>query len=252
MTKFQVNNSYIKNIINVSDKEITNCLCTIHINNERDIKIPLLVALSTFENISLTLNSDITSNEFNLDIDFTTDTTNTSNSAEIQNNNNDATIRNTFYDKFTEILYGREVTLTTEEINILAKIGRIANNDSFIIPYNDKLKKLEETLSLSNVFDIVSMKLEYCDKFNAEEYRNEIALISSNFETQKDKIIDISRDKRYKSFIHSIVQDSHLQLEDEDSLLEFILQLCSISYEYETLFDSVFLEYCSIEYRISS
>ena len=140
MTTFHVNNNYIKNILNIGNKQITNCPCKVHINNERDIEIPLLVALSTFQSFQQILDIDPTIHEFNIDIDFCLD----------EENNQSDSIRNTFYDKFTEILYGLEVTLNSEEIIMLAKIGKFAHNDYFIAPYQAKLKTLEETLSLSN------------------------------------------------------------------------------------------------------
>ena len=52
---------------------------------------------------------------------------------------------------------------------------------------------------------------------------------------------------KYEQIIESIIQNENLLLKSEDELLLFILKLCEIDYQFEILFEYVFLEYCSTE-----
>ena len=223
--KFQIDSSFYANVVSVCDKELTNCPCKVRIN-ENEIEVPLLLALTSFSCLTNEINSDITQREFSIDVDF--------------NQRPD----NTFFDTLVSILYGRSVSLRPEDVINLGFLGERVNNRYFLTPYEEQLRTLESTLSLDNCFDLLSKKHTF--HIDTSQCTKEITLISENFESQKTKLIDISKDVTYISIISSILSSSSLKLEDEDSLLEFVLSLCSIDREYESLFEHVHLEYCSV------
>ena len=223
----RIKSSFFTNILSVGDKEITNCPCTIHINNEHEIEMPLLVALSSFASVSRDLMSDATLRDFNIIVDFTNE------------------VSSAFYTKFTKILEGYEVTLSEDEVVNLAQIGVIANNHYFIEPLEAQFQSIERTLTLDNVFTLLSQKRKFGIK--AENCTIEISLIAKNFETEKEKIRKLAEDVTFVDIIVNIISNEHLQLKNEDSLLRFVIELCSIDATYEALFQYVWLEYCSID-----
>ena len=67
MTQFKIVSPFFDNISLISQHEITNRICTIHINSKKEIKIPLLIAASFSKTISqmLTVDSLMTDFGFN-------------------------------------------------------------------------------------------------------------------------------------------------------------------------------------------
>ena len=227
MTNFRIKSSFFTNILSVGVKDITNCQCTVHINNEYEMEMPLLVALSSFESVSRDLMSDITLRDFNIVVDFTTK------------------VSDTFYAKLAKILHGYDVTLNEDEIINLAQFGISTNNHYFIEPYETQIKSIENALTLDNVFTLLSQKHKF--SFSPENCTTEISLIAKNFETVKGKIKKLAEDATFIDIIGNIVSSESLRLKNEDSLLRFVIELCSINTTYETLFRYVWLEYCSID-----
>ena len=224
--QFQIDSNFYYNIVNVCDKEITNCMCKIHIN-ENEIEVPLILALSSLTCLTTEIMSDITLKEFTINIDFKYKPD------------------NTFFDKLVDLLYSRKVSLTEEEVVNLACFGESVNNRYFLIPYEEHVKSLEDTLSINNCFELLHKKHEF--HLEVSKCNKEIELIASNFESQKDNLISISKDVTYLSVISAILSNDNLKLQNEDSLLKFVLKLCTIDREYETLFEQVFIEYCNVE-----
>ena len=227
MINFRINSSFFTNILSIGDKEITNCQCTIHINNEYEIELPLLVALSCFESVSRDIMSDVTLRDFNVIVDFA-------------NNVDD-----TFYAKLTKILHGYDVTLNDDEIINLAQIGVSVNNHYFIEPLETQFKSIEQTLSVNNVFTLLSQKHKY--GIQTDKCGSEICLLAKNFETEKENIKKLAEDVTYIDIIGNILSNENIKLKNEDSLLNFVLELCSIDTIYEKLFSYVWLEYCNID-----
>ena len=64
MANFKFVSPFFENIYSVSKQEITNRICTIHINNNKEIKIPLLVAVSFSSLISQMLTNDSLMTDF--------------------------------------------------------------------------------------------------------------------------------------------------------------------------------------------
>ena len=224
--QFQIDSNFYYNVVNVCDKEITNCPCKIHIN-ENEIEVPLILALSSLTCLTSEIMSDVTLKEFTINIDFKYKPD------------------NTFFDKLVDLLYSRKVSLTEEEVVNLACFGEGVNNRYFLIPYEEHVKSLEDTLTINNCFELLHKKHEF--HLEVCKCTKEIELISSNFESQKDNIISISKDITYLPVISAILANENLKLQNEDSLLKFVLKLCTIDREYETLFEYVFIEYCNVE-----
>ena len=196
------------------DKELTNSPCKVHIN-EHEIEVPLILALSCFSCLTNEINIDATQRDFSIDVDFK------------------HPIDHTFIDKLVDILYMRSVTLNTDEVINLAIFGERVNNRYFLLPYEEQVRSLESTLSLDNCFDIILKKHDF--HIDASSCSKEVTLISENFESQKSKLTSIASDITYIPIILSVITSESLKLENEDSLLDFVLSLCSIDREYESL-----------------
>ena len=222
--EFQIDSNFYKNIVNVCDKELTNSPCKVHIN-EHEIEVPLILALSCFSCLTNEINIDATQRDFSIDVDFK------------------HPIDHTFIDKLVDILYMRSVTLNTDEVINLAIFGERVNNHYFLLPYEEQVRSLESTLSLDNCFDLLRKKHDF--HIDVSSCSKEVTLISENFESQKSKLASIASDVTYIPIILSVITSESLKLENEDSLLDFVLNLCSIDREYESLFEHILLEYCS-------
>ena len=222
--EFQIDSNFYKNIINVCDKELTNSPCKVHIN-EHEIEVPLILALSCFSCLTNEINIDATQRDFSIDVDFK------------------HPIDGTFINKLVDIVYMRSVTLNADEVVSLACFGERVNNRYFLLPYEEQVRKLESSLSLDNCFDLLRKKHEF--HFDVSMCSKEVTLISENFESQKTNLLSIASDVTYIPFIASVLTCDSLKLENEDSLLNFVLSLCSRDREYESLLEHVLLEYCS-------
>ena len=226
MTKFKFASSFYDNIYTISQQEITNKICTIHINNSKEIKIPLLVAVSFSSLISQMLINDSLMTEFYVE-DHSLD--------DIQDN---------IIDKLIELLNLKEIQLENEEISQLAKLGKVLGSKELIQPYLNKIKEYEQNLNDENVISLIKQKHSF--DIPIEEFNSEVLFISSKFSNFVDQLIDLSKDIKYYNVIESIVKNENLQLQTENELLSFILKLSEQDNIYELLFQYVWLEYCSI------
>ena len=228
--EFQIDSSFYENIVSVCDKDLTNCPCTVRIN-DHDIEVPLLLALSCFSCLTNDINIDVTQRNFNIDVDF-------------KHRPDD-----TFFSVLVDILYKRRVSLRSEDVVNLSCLGSRVGNRYFSLPLESELSRLESSLSVDNCIDLLVRKHELFH--DVHQYNNEISLLSSHFESQKTRLCSIASDVTLLPVISSILSSDSLKLTDEDSLLDFVLLLCSIDREYESLFEHVRLEYCSST-RVSS
>ena len=225
-TEFELPNysNFYANIVNISSQNFSNCLCKIHIN-EYEMELPIILAISCFTNITQEMMSDPMLQEFNIKVDFKYE------------------IDETFIYKILSLIYNHRVTLNTEEVVNLACLGESIDNRCFMIPYEKYAEELESSLSVDNCIELLSWKHRF--HFDIQKCSKEITLIASNFDKLKQNIISIANDIKYLPVIHEILQSQNLKLENEDSLLNFILALCDINREYEYLFENLCLEYCT-------
>ena len=228
MTSIIINSPIFENIYMISDQNISNRICTIHIN-KKEIQIPLLIGISISSLISKQLLSDISMTDFYI------------NDPLFDN------ITDDFLIKIKKLLNHEEIQLENEdEIEQIAIFGKIIGNQKFLKPFYKQLKKYEENINEENVISLIKQKLLFNLPFS--ELQTEISFISSNFPKFIDKLIELGNDIKYQDVITSIIQNENLKLNTEDELLAFIIKLCQEdSKVYELLFEYVWLEYCSID-----
>ena len=227
MTNFKFVSPFFKNIYSISKHEIANRICTIHINNSKEIEIPLLVAVSFSSLISQTLSTDLLMTDFYVEDPLLDD------------------IQDGLIDKVTELLNLKEIKLENEEILQIAQLGKVLGNDELIKPYLSLVKEYEKNINEENVISLIKQKYSFGIPIN--EINSEVSFISTKFSKFVDQLIELANDMKYFYIIESIVKHKNLTLKTEDELLIFILKLCEQNNEYELLFENVLLEYCSIE-----
>ena len=227
MTNFKFVSPFFENIYSVSKQEITNRICTIHINNNKEIKIPLLVAVSFSSLISQMLTNDSLMTDFYIEDPSLND------------------IQDSVIDKLIELLNLNEIQIENEEIQQFGKLGKFLGNKELIQIYLNFVKENEQNMNEENVIPLIQQK--YSFGIPIEEFNSEFSFVSSKFTKFVDQLIELGKDIKYYNIIESIVKHENLLLETEDELLLFILKLCEENNEYELLFENVLLEYCSTE-----
>ena len=227
MTNFKLDSPYFGNIYSISQHEILNKICTVHINNKNEIQIPLLIAVSFSSLISQLLLIDPLTTDFYIE-DHSLDN-----------------IQENIYDKLKILLNMKDIQLEDEEINQIAKVGKVLENDELVALFNNKIKTYEQNMNEENVISLVEQKISFDQPI--EDFSSEIAFISSNFSIFIDKLAELGKDDKYDNLIEIIVRNEHLLLHSEDELLLFIISLCEDNNIYEILFEYVMLEYCSVE-----
>ena len=227
MSNFKISSPYFENISSISQREITNTKCTIHINNKKEIEIPLLVAVSFSNLISQMLLNDPLMTDFYVE------------DSSLDN------IKDDIYAKFNKILNLQEIHLDNEEKAQMAILGKVLGNNELYTPFVELIKEYEQNLNEDNVIPLIQQKISF--NFPIEELNNELLYIASNFSKFVDKLIDLGSDVKHQNIIECIVKHENIKMDTEDQLLIFVISLCKQNSIYEILFQYVWLEHCSIE-----
>ena len=223
MTKFLINSPFYSNISLLHNREITNRICRLKINEFESFEIPLFQLISTSSYFLQQLHFDLTLSDFHLDVPFHSEVT------------------NEFINKIQKALNLEEIQLENDdEIINFSIFGKTINNKDFLLPLS---KILNVYISQKNVMKLIRIKLALGYQFSADD--DEIIFVSKNFSELKEEIIKIAENTEYDQIIELIVQNRYLKLENEDELLTFLLKICKTNNCYEYLFESVWLEYCS-------
>ena len=226
MKTFQINSQIYSNIYLLSQQEFVNSICTIHINKIKTIKLPLILAIASSSLISQQLHSDITQREFYL--------------------NSSISIDNSLYNKIEDALKMKEIQLENEnEIYKFAKFGQEIGNDQFMLPFNKYCEEAEEICDKNIYIDILKHKISL--KTPILECSKEINFIAKYFLDLENKLYELGKDINNLEIIQEIIKSDSLVLESEDNLLNFVLKLCGFNKAYESLFEYVWLEYCSVD-----
>ena len=225
--KFQFVNDSYENFSILGTNEITNCMCSIHINNEYVINLTLFQAICLSKKVAEDLLNDLTKTDFYFDINF------------------NGIINNDFIQKIHDVILMKEISLeNSQEILNFALFGKSTKNNSFIKPYTEEINKLQEDINQDNVYHILEHKIYFSNQqFQCDK---EISFLAKHFSEQKEKLIQLSENQAYLIIIESIITHKELTLINEDELLEFVLKLSQNNSQYESLFEHVFLEYCSV------
>ena len=227
MSNFKIRSTYFENIYSISQREITNKTCTIHINNNKEIEIPLLVAVSFSTLISQMLLSDPLMTDFYVE------------DSSLDN------VKDDIYNKFEDLLNLKEIQLDSEERAQIAILGKVLENNELLAPFLELMKEYEQNLNEDNVISLIQQKMAF--NIPIDELNNEISYIASNFSNFVDKLIDLGNDIKYSNIIECVVKHENIQMDSEDDLLLFVISLCKHNHEYERLFEYIWLEYCSVE-----
>ena len=227
MANLRIISPFFENIYSISQQEITNKICTIHINNNKEIQIPLLVAVSFSSLMSQMVLTEPLMTDFYVKDPSLDD------------------IQDNAIDKLIDLLNLKEIQLENEEINQFGKLGKILGNKELMQPFLNLIKEYEQNMNEENVITLIEQKRSF--GIPIEEFKLEVSFASSNITKIFDQLIELGKDMKYYDIIESIVKHENLLLETEDELLLFILKLCEQNNEYELLFENVWLEYCSTE-----
>ena len=202
---------------------------SIIINNEVEIKIPVVVAASISSKISEIIENDPTSSK----LPITLNECSSESLGKIKK----------------VVLKNENVELDKEEdINAFASFGLAIGNDDFISPLNKKLSKEMSSMTNDNVVSILKTK----KVFSIKDTKEETKFIAKNFNdiTCREDFLLFAKNSDNIDVIEEIVSSNDLSMENEDNLLSFILSLCKSAKEkeeYFTLFSHLFLEYCSVQ-----
>ena len=225
--EFQISSDIYKNILVLA--KIVDSECTIKINNREKIQTSLVLACAIFTKISNLLSSDSTTKEFNINVQFIND------------------VDEAFYEKIENVLNMEKITFEDDvEIRNFAKLGISLGCDMFLNPLRQLFKKKESKLTIENTLSLIKEKVTF--NMKPSEYQHEIQMIAEKFEDQMENLIEFAKerdDNLYFDFFSSLLEREHLELTNEDQLVDLILQLIEINNAYGSLLKSVCLEYCS-------
>jgi hypothetical protein len=229
LSSFSLSNlkSVVKNIEMYKEHK-----CSIIINDEFSIEIPVVIAAVLSKSITKMLENDPTLQTFK----FTLKTLNHSNKEA--------------FDKIKIVLVGdNEAEVNNEEeMKVFADFGLVFGNDDFVSPLNTKLKEDSESLNAGNVVSVLDLK----HVFNIDNTEKEFSFIAQNFDSlsSNEQFISFSRKSENVNIIEQIIKSKSLQMKNEDVLLSFLLSICGKNEEVESLiplFENLFLEYCSAD-----
>ena len=219
-TTFHIGSEYFSNILLIAGSGFTDRDVTIHVNNKRTIRIPLLVAISISPIIAQQYLSDHSTNDYYINVDLS--------DCECDD----------VLDKFSHVLRQEEIKLSDEhEILCFSLFGQSLDNKDMMIPIIERINSLSSHIDESNAISLLLDKIKF--KYTPEQCENEISFISSHFSSLKESIISMSKTEEYIPIIESIIKHKSLKLENEDELLEFIIHISKINKTYETFFSYV-------------
>ena len=224
MTKFKVNSQFYSNLCLLSDKEITNCMCSLQINEFKPFEISLLQLISSSSVFAQQILFDITQKSFSIFVPFQSD------------------VNEEFINKIERSMKCEEIELENDnEIINFMIFGKTINNEQII---NIISPMLECEINDDNVINMIKIKLSSGFQFSEES--QEIIFLSKNFSKLKNNIQELSNCEIYQPIIELIIGNRNLKIEDEDELLTFILTISKTKEEYIYFFKYLWLEYCSI------
>ena len=157
----------------------------------------------------------------------------------------------------------------------MAQVGVKLGCNTLIQPYRIYLSSNQSKYTLDNILHFIEVKQELCRTYQEEtdkkykdepdknskeelyrkfkeEFNIEFDFCAINFEKLKESydLVNWSRDINNYVAIEEILNNPNLLLESEDSLLDFVIDVCKDNdeFSYLQLFSSVRLEYCTLEY----
>ena len=226
-TQFQIKEESLKNICIIGDTEITNSTCTFTINGEASIQLSLFLAIahsSIFANIVLNNNRQ---REMAVNVEFK------------------GRVDKSFYQKLDDALHMKPVSLSADDVYNFAQFGKTIGNNSFLIPLTEEYQKLhnDNDISLENAVQRLREKVFL--NMDPIFYEKEVELIAKNFDDVAGSLLSMFSDSAYSNAFDYILTNENLTLKNEDTLLQFIIDLSSRNQYYEYLFKYVWIEYCS-------
>ena len=164
-----------------------------------------------------------------------------------------------YFSEILSLISFEKQQIKEEQLKYFIKIFYILDNKK---EFQKLIPKYENEITINNVFERIQNKQDYFDVFQINpqkeddehyNYHSEINKsdfgISTKHEMLKDEIefischfyeIDHEKIKKLDKFIiEEIIKNKTLKLEDEDSLLKFIIEMYSKSHEYSFLFEYV-------------
>ena len=126
-------------------------------------------------------------------------------------------------------------------------------NSDFIQPIVDIYSKNieNESISVNELIQRIDFKRKISKRLKPEKisFDEEINHISKNFYSlsTEESFIDWCKDITNITFLEKILSNQNLVIDTEDSLLQFILNLCHENQLFNQLFSYICIEYCSLD-----
>ena len=236
MISFEIDSPYIRNLKYYCDNYNEGSdNFTIRLNRET-IKIPVQLAVSLSANVSQSLCADGTLRELVIKMQFR----NKDNAKRI------ASVLNNFG------VESNVITLNDEEdIMDFAEFGQAIGNEDFVTPAREMVSVPIE-LNTKTVITSISRKSFISNVLRGNNVPNdddEINFIAENFDEmcREEAFLAWSGKQENATRVERIIKSDKITLQMEDDLLNYVINVCKRNSEFEFLFESVFIEYCSKE-----
>lgn len=143
------------------------------------------------------------------------------------------------FHKFLELQKFKEENLTIDDFLFICEIMKKLGTEQV------EIKENREEINIDNVLERIKNDEKYIEIY-FKEYEDEVNFISKHFSeiasNQKESFLNLSL-----FTIDRIINNSNLQLENEDELLKIINEFYQRSHKYSILYESVY--FCNVEIK---
>ena len=190
---------------------------TVNVNSDAFIYIDIKLAVLTCDKICELYKDDPTTREMNINVDLT--------------NDESLNLINLFFN-------GKEIIVNKDMYCDVFAIGVALGNNELKQPF---LKELSNTISEDNVLQNILLKKTIYAPINFE-----IAFIAKHFDLLVDKkdLLHWCQNVDYE-IVEQIFISKSLETEDEDKVIQFMIDLCSESQNYDHILAYPYLEFAS-------
>ena len=233
MKEFSIISSYLENLRSAVGmlphyKEQN---CRIVINGSFNIDLPTVVAASISKPITRMLEIDPTMTEFKFNIPIS--------GSQVE-----------CLEKIRSVLVNNQcVTIDNEnDARVFATFGLLLGNNDFISPLDEKCKIESQQLTNDNVLNVLETKRI----LRINDTSMETDFIAANFEelSTDRSFLAFARKPENVNIVEQIISSNSLMMDNEDTLLKFLIDINrenANDNRYTSMFDHIFIEYCSLE-----
>jgi len=205
-------------------------MCTIVINGNFNIELPVIVAAAVSSPITRMIENDPTMTKFTFNIPIKGKDKNC-------------------LQKIKSVLVSNEsVKIENEnDVRAFATFGLLFGNKDFILPLDEQCKEECQKLSEANVFSNLETKRIY----GITDTTVEADFLAQNFQELSDRkiFLEFAKKPANVGVVEQIVRSKKLKVDTEDTLLTFLITINrenAHDSRFISLFENVFLEYCTL------